>query len=64
MAVGQARFMPAEGWQMDVSRSRAGRSLMLFKGAHKFLVTTGASGQAGPTGPWCGSSGSWSAGRA
>jgi len=37
---GQARFVPAEGWEMDVSRSKAGQSLMLFKGSHKFLVTT------------------------
>jgi hypothetical protein len=50
VGVGQARFMPAEGWQMDVSRSRAGRSLMLFKGAHKFLVTTGQ-WAGGPDGP-------------
>jgi len=36
--VGQARFVPADGWQMDVSRSKAGSSLLLFKGGHKFLV--------------------------
>jgi hypothetical protein len=48
--VGQARFVPASGWEMDVSRSKAGRSLMLFKGGHKFLVTTGpwAGGADGP----------------
>ncbi|MGJ7610179.1 MULTISPECIES: hypothetical protein [unclassified Variovorax] len=50
VAVGQARFVPADGWQMDVSRSRTGRSLMLFKGAHKFRVTTGQ-WQGGPDGP-------------
>jgi hypothetical protein len=48
--VGQARFEPVEGWQMDVSRSRPGQSLMLFKGSHKFLVTTGA-WMGGPDGP-------------
>lgn len=40
VSVGHARFEPAPGWQMDVSRSKAGQSLMLFKGGHKFLVTT------------------------
>jgi hypothetical protein len=50
VAVGHARFIPAEGWEMDVSRSRAGRSLMLFKGGHKFLVTTGP-WAGGPDGP-------------
>lgn len=48
--VGPARFVPAEGWEMDVARSKAGRSLMLFKGAHKFLVTTGP-WVGGPDGP-------------
>lgn len=50
VAVGQARFVPADGWEMDVSRSRAGTSLMLFKGSHKFLVTTGP-WAGGPQGP-------------
>lgn len=48
--VGHARFVPAEGWEMDVSRSKAGRSLMLFKGGHKFLVTT-QPWAGGPDGP-------------
>ncbi|MDQ0085728.1 hypothetical protein J2W35_006108 [Variovorax boronicumulans] len=48
--VGQARFIPADGWEMDVSRSKAGKSLMLFKGGHKFLVTTGR-WVGGPDGP-------------
>lgn len=50
VSVGQARFVPAYGWQMDVSRSRAGQSLMLFKGGHKFLVTT-QPWAGGPDGP-------------
>jgi hypothetical protein len=50
VSVGHARFVPAEGWEMDVSRSRAGRSLMLFKGGHKFLVTSGQ-WAGGPDGP-------------
>lgn len=48
--VGQARFVPAEGWEMDVARSRAGRSLMLFKGGHRFQVTT-LPWAGGPEGP-------------
>lgn len=48
--VGHARFVPVNGWQMDVSRSKAGRSLMLFKGGHKFLVKTGP-WMGGPDGP-------------
>lgn len=47
---GQARFVPAEGWEMDVSRSKAGQSLMLFKGGHKFLVTI-RPWAGGPDGP-------------
>lgn len=50
VSVGQARFVPAEGWQMDVSRSKVGQSLMLFKGNHKFLVTA-APWAGGPDGP-------------
>jgi hypothetical protein len=50
VAVGQARFVPVDGWEMDVSRSRAGQSLMLFKGSHKFLVTVGQ-WAGGPDGP-------------
>jgi len=48
--VGPARFVPAEGWEMDVSRSKPGSSLMLFKGGHKFVVTAGrwAGGRDGP----------------
>jgi hypothetical protein len=50
VAVGHARFVPAEGWQMDVSHSRVGGSLLLIKGAHRFLVTTQA-WAGGPQGP-------------
>ena len=50
LTVGHARFVVADGWQMDVSRSKAGQSLMLFKGGHKFLVTT-ADWNGGPDGP-------------
>lgn len=50
VAVGQARFVPADGWEMDVSRSKAGKSLMLFKGSHKFLVAT-EPWAGGPDGP-------------
>ncbi|MEJ8853567.1 hypothetical protein WKW79_03255 [Variovorax robiniae] len=50
VSVGPVRFPVANGWHMDVSRSRAGQSLMLFKGGHKFLVTAAAwnGGAAGP----------------
>jgi hypothetical protein len=50
VAVGHARFVPANGWLMDVSRSKAGKSVMLFKGGHRFLVTTGP-WSGGPEGP-------------
>lgn len=50
VAVGPARFVPADGWEMDLSRSRSGKSLMLFKGGHKFLVTSLA-WAGGPDGP-------------
>ena len=50
VTLGVARFVPAPGWEMDVSRSKAGRSLMLFKGSHTFLVTTGP-WAGGPDGP-------------
>ena len=50
VSVGQARFVPADGWEMDVSRTKAGSSLMLFKGSHKFLVTT-SPWAGGPDGP-------------
>lgn len=50
VSVGQARFVPATGWEMDVSLSRAGQSLMLFKGSHKFQVRTG-DWAGGPDGP-------------
>jgi len=50
VAVGHARFVPANGWQMDVARSKAGQSLMLFKGGHKFLVST-QPWAGGPDGP-------------
>lgn len=48
--VGPARFVPAQDWRMDVSRSRAGKSLMLFKGGHRFLVNIGE-WAGGPEGP-------------
>lgn len=50
VSVGHARFVPAEGWEMDVARSKAGQSLMLFKGGHKFLVST-QPWAGGPDGP-------------
>jgi hypothetical protein len=50
VTLGPARFVPAPGWEMDVARSKAGRSLMLFKGSHTFLVTTGP-WAGGPDGP-------------
>ena len=50
IAVGQARFVPAPGWLMDVSRSRAGQSLVLTKGGHTFSVRT-SQWLGGPDGP-------------
>lgn len=50
LAVGQARFVPAPGWLLDVSRSRAGQSLVLFKSGHTFSVKT-ARWLGGPDGP-------------
>jgi hypothetical protein len=50
LTVGHARFVAADGWEMDVSRSKAGQSLMLFKGGHRFLVTI-ADWHGGPAGP-------------
>lgn len=50
ITLGPARFIPAPGWEMDVSRSRAGKSLVLFKGSHTFVVTTGP-WVGGPDGP-------------
>lgn len=38
VSVGHARFVAAAGWQMDVARSRAGQSLVLFKSGHTFAV--------------------------
>lgn len=50
VVVGHARFLPAVGWAIDVSRSKFGQSLMLFKGGFRFRVTTGpwAGGLQGP----------------
>lgn len=48
--VGHVRFAPAAGWDLDVSRSRTGQSLMLVKGPGRFLVTTSA-WAGGPDGP-------------
>lgn len=45
-----ARFVPAEGWEMDVARSRAGRSLLLVKGGYAFTVAT-YPWAGGPEGP-------------
>lgn len=50
LTVGPARFVPAPGWQMDLARSKASNTLMLFKGSHKFQVTT-AAWEGGPNGP-------------
>lgn len=41
VSVGHARFVPATGWEMDVGRSRAGQSLVLFKSGYTFSVKTG-----------------------
>lgn len=41
VSVGPARFVPAAGWEMDVGRSRAGQSLVLFKSGYTFAVKTG-----------------------
>ncbi|RZI97080.1 MAG: hypothetical protein EOP78_02260 [Variovorax sp.] len=41
VSVGHARFVPAAGWEMDVGRSRAGQSIVLFKEGHTFAVKTG-----------------------
>lgn len=48
--VGQARFVPAPDWQMNVSRSRPDQALLLFKGNHKFQVSV-APWAGGPQGP-------------
>ncbi|KAF1045341.1 hypothetical protein [Xylophilus sp.] len=48
--IGQVRFVPADGWRMDVSRSRPGRTLVLFKTSHRFVVTLGE-WAGGPDGP-------------
>lgn len=48
--LGQVRFVPADDWRMDVSRSRPGRSLVLFKGSHRFAVAIGE-WAGGPDGP-------------
>lgn len=50
IVIGQARFVPAPGWLMDVSRSRAGQSLVLFKSGHTFTVKT-SPWLGGPEGP-------------
>lgn len=41
VSVGHVRFVPAAGWQMDVARSKAGQSLVLFKSGYTFAVKTG-----------------------
>ena len=45
-----ARFVPAEGWDMDLTRTRAGRSLLLVKGGYSFAVAT-LPWAGGPEGP-------------
>jgi len=48
--VGQARFVPAEGWLMNVARSRPGQTLVLFKDGQTFSVRT-SRWLGGPEGP-------------
>lgn len=50
LSVGQARFVPAPEWRLDVARSRAGQSLVLIKSGHTFSVKT-ARWIGGPEGP-------------
>lgn len=50
MEVSQVRFIPARDWRMDISRSKAGRSLTLFKGRHRFVVNVDE-WKGGPEGP-------------
>lgn len=50
VVVGQARFVPAAGWLMNVSRSRPGQVLVLFKNGHTFSVRTSL-WLGGPEGP-------------
>ncbi|MDP9901847.1 hypothetical protein [Variovorax ginsengisoli] len=50
VTLGHVRFVPADGWSMDVSRSRFGQSLSLFKGRHRFEVNI-EQWDGGPAGP-------------
>ncbi|MEJ8814453.1 hypothetical protein WKW77_25470 [Variovorax ureilyticus] len=50
VTVGAARFAPAEGWQMNVARSRPGQTMVLFKNGHTFAVRT-SRWLGGPEGP-------------
>lgn len=50
VVLGHVRFLPADGWRMDVSRSRFGRSLSLFRGPHRFEVNI-ERWEGGPAGP-------------
>lgn len=50
VTLGHVRFLPADGWRMDVSRSRFGRSLSLFRGPHRFEVNI-ERWDGGPEGP-------------
>ncbi|MBO9513174.1 MAG: hypothetical protein J7549_03575 [Variovorax sp.] len=50
VVVGQARFTPAKGWLMNISRSRPGQSMVLFKNGHTFSVRT-SRWFGGPEGP-------------
>lgn len=50
LSVGQARFVPEDGWLLDVSRSRTGQSMVLFKNGHSFVVKT-TRWLGGPEGP-------------
>ena len=48
--VGQARFVPATGWMMNVARSRPGQTMVLYKDGHTFSVRT-SRWLGGPEGP-------------
>ncbi|WPB55045.1 hypothetical protein [Xylophilus sp. GOD-11R] len=48
--VGPVRFLPVNDWWMDLSRTRAGQSLVLFRGRHRFVVSVGP-WTGGPEGP-------------
>lgn len=39
LVLGPVRFIPAAGWQLDLSRSRPGRTLVLAKESHLFRIS-------------------------